>query len=233
MRISRFLLLLSLLLSFQANAQFLIGWCGGYATPHELNREIYIYNEINSSNLTKKMKEVHWYQGPQIGFRYGEERFGEFTYSRKRAMVRSEFDSAGISMTREMKVFCNTINFGFGIAGDGWRIGASFDFGRFKAFGRRDQTSLIKEEPWRRIWVINNTRIMGIAMYRLYLTETIFVDRTVGRFDFRLYAQLFGMKKELDGLDYWLFGTQLNYGLAQEERFTNYGITVFINLKRN
>ncbi len=233
MRFSRFLFLLTLLISFQAHAQFLIGWLGGYGTPHELNREIYIYNEINSSGLKKKMHEVHWNQGPIIGFRIGDEKFGELTYSRKRASVHSEFDSAGISMSRQMKVYCNTWNFTFGIKSNGWCLGGSVDLGRFKGFGRRDQTSLIKKEPWRRLWVIDNTRLIGIAIFRLYITETVFVERSFGRVNFRLYAQLFGMKRQLDGLDNWLFGSGLNYGLAQEERFTNYGIAVFLNLGKN
>jgi hypothetical protein len=231
MKISPLLFLAFILFSIESSAQFMIGWNAGYGNARELNREIYIYDAINRSGLKKEMKEVHWNQGPAIGFRAGGDGgFLELIYSRKKAMVSSTFDSASVPFTRQMKVYSNTWNLGFGMNKSGWGIGMSFDFGRFKGFGRRGPEDGIKDVAWKRLWVLDRTRLLGIAVARLYITETFFVERKVGIFSVRLYAQLFGMREQLDGLDSWLFGADLNYAMPSEEHFNNYGIAVFINL---
>src|SRR5688572_529835 len=109
-----FFIVLVALLPVAAQAQFVLGWSAGWSPCRELNREIYVYNAINGA-LSDKMEEVHWYQGPVIGLRMGEDGgFVELLYQRKRCKVASEWDSAGVTMTREMKTLCNTYNLGFG-----------------------------------------------------------------------------------------------------------------------
>src|ERR1044071_1771464 len=193
-----------LLLSFMARAQFTIGWSGGYALCRELNREIYVYDQINSA-LTKEMKPVHWYQGLVIGFQTpGDGIFGELTYNRKRATVSSEWDSSGVEMTRQLKVLCNTYNLGVGFRSNGWAIGISWDFGRFKGKGRRGPKSSIGDQEFERLWVQDRTRLYGIAIYRLFCQETFFVERNFGFVNFRMYAQFPGVSSQLDGLDSWM-----------------------------
>jgi hypothetical protein len=230
MKLPGILFLTVLFIGVKLPAQFMIGWNGGYANPRELNREIYIYDAINGPNLTKKMQPVHWNQGPLIGMRIGNEGFVEFTYTRKKAAVSSEFDSSSVPMIRQMKVFCNTFNLGFGYTSNNWTIGGSFDFGRFKAFGRRGTVEGIKDQDWQRLWVLNKTRILLIAVDRAYITESVFVERAFGIVSVRAYVQFGGMKKRMDGLDPWLFGTELNYADPNEERFPNYGLSVFFKL---
>lgn len=85
----------------------IVGWNAGYALAPELNRTIYVYNALNTT-LTKPMNEVHWYQGPVVGVRLGDEVFFELLYSRKRVVVSSGWDSYGVGMERQLKVVANS-----------------------------------------------------------------------------------------------------------------------------
>lgn len=230
----RLLLFLCVLLSArEANAQFIIGWNAGYAPTRELNREIYVYNAINRHGLTKEMNEIHWFQGPVIGYRVqGDDGFVELCYNRKRSKVGAEFDSAGVGMSREMKTLVNTWNFGFGVGDENWTIGASFDFGRYKGFGRRGAQSGIGDQPWERLWTIDNTRLYVISV-RLIMSETIFIERHFGFMNLRVFAQFPGITSELDGLDYWLFGADLNYGMTQRQKIFNVGAMLTLSIGRN
>lgn len=226
----RILLMITLVLAAAyGKAQFVFGWSGGYAPNHELNRMIYVYNEINKHNLTKEMGPLHWYQGPLIGVRTADEgAFMELLYSRKRTKVESEWDSSGVTMTREIKALCNTFNFGFGFQSDGWRIGASLDLGRFKGFGRRGAEDGIGDQKWKRIWEVDKTRLWLISV-RLTCSETVYVEREIGGFvNVRLFAQLPGIGTDLDMLDDWLFGSDLNFGMNQEQNILNFGAAVTI-----
>jgi hypothetical protein len=223
-----------LLFNCDVSAQLIFGWSGGYAPVRELNREIYIYNQINGHNLKDEMSEVHWFQGPVTGFRFqnNDGPFVELLYSRKRCKVESQFDSAGVEMNRQIKTLCNTWNFGFGVTTGNWTFGMSLDLGRFKGFGRRGPSSSIGENSWQRLWVVDNSRVAFISV-RLIMMETIFIERKMGFLRVRLFAQLPGMGKTMDGLDDWLFGAPLNWELAQKQQFVNTGISVFISLERN
>ena len=215
----------------QQQAQFVVGWSGGYALCRELNREIYVYNAVNGPNLDKEMQPVHWYQGVLIGFRSpGEGPFVELLYNRKRCKVTSEFDSSGIAMARELKVLCNTYNFGIGYKKNNWAIGLSWDFGRFKGKGRRGPQDAIADMGFERLWVQDRTRLIGIAVARLFCQETIFVERSMGPVGIRAYIQLPGTPNRMDGLDFWLFGQELNYAESQEERFVNFGAAITVTL---
>ncbi len=215
--------------------QLVLGWSGGYATPRELNREIYVYNAVNSAGLKKPMQEVHWNQGPAFGYRFSDDNFYvELIYSRKRAMVSSEFDSSGIAMARQLKVLSNTYNFGFAWRRNGWAIGASFDAGRFKGKGRRGEKGGIKGQDWERLWVLDDTKVFVFSAFRLYLAQTLFVERSFGDIaTVRLYAQVNGRKSNMDGLDKWLFGRGLNHFVHNEDRFTSYGVMFYFTIGKN
>lgn len=226
------LLMLAVTAMVQLHAQFVFGWSGGWAPCRELNREIYVYNQVNKHGLGKEMEPVHWYQGPVIGFRKGEEdgAFVELLYCRKRCKVASEFDSSGVAMTRQIKTLCNTYNLGFGFQGGGWRIGMSFDAGRFKGFGRRGTADGIGDTAWDRIWVVDKKRLIGISIYRLYISESIFVEKSFadGIINIRGYLQLPGTKAQLDRLDQFLFADELNFGEYQHQSFWNFGMSLTI-----
>jgi len=227
-------LLISLLALFSTgalNAQFIVGWSGGWAPSRELNREIYVYNLLNGPNLKKEMGEVHWYQGVVAGFTTpGEGKFVELLYNRKRCLVTSEFDSAGVPMQRQLKVLCNTWNLGIGFRSDGWTVGLSWDFGRFKGKGRRGPESGIGDLPFDRLWVLDKTRLLGIAAARLFCQETIFVQRDFGPVGVRAFVQIAGTYNDMDGLDAWLFGGDLNYAVAQRQGFANFGVAVTVKV---
>lgn len=217
-----------------AQKRFVIGWSGGYAFPNELNRELYIYDAINRPNLKKEMPLVHWYQGPALGMRFGDDLYFEMLYTRKRSFVASEFDSSGVAMTRQLKVLLNTWNFGLGIRSNGWGIGTSFDFGRFKGKGRRGPEASIKDQDFQNLWVLDNRRLVGFAVYKFTIAETFYIEHSLGSFaGLRLYAQLHYTKMQMDGLDPWLFGRGLNYFVNNEARFTNVGAMLYFNLGKN
>lgn len=218
------------LLPFAAHAQFIFGWSGGYAIPRELNREIYIYNAVNRQNLTKEMDLVHWYNGPVVGLRFGEVGFAEMYYSRKRAMVSSEFDSTGIEMARQLKVLCNTYQFGGGVYVGKVAFGASIDLGRFKGFGRRGVKASLDDTEFERLWVRDRTRIWFISAYRLYVATTVYAELKLSIFAIRAFAQFGANTCKMDGLDRWLFGSPLNAHHYNEDRFTNYGLMLSIQL---
>jgi hypothetical protein len=233
--------LLFVALPFLLNAQaFILGWSGGHANPKELNRTIYVYNSVNASGLTKEMKQVHWVQGPFIGFHVGTGVYGEFCFSHKQQVVASEFDSSGVAMMRQMKVISNTMEFGMGVRQDGWGFGGSIGIGRFKGKGKRGPSEGIKDMEYQKLWTIDDTRLAGIKVYQLYLTETIFVERSFGGFlTMRLYAQLSASRNPMDGLDPWFFGdfgpidSYLNWATAEGENLVNYGVTVYLGLGKN
>jgi hypothetical protein len=233
----RILLAAFLLLGLKANSQFLLGYTAGHTGLRELNREIHIYNEINGSALAKEMHPLHWYQGPTIGFRTGDAVFFELTYNRKRVRTESSFDSSGVAMHRQIKVYCNTFNFGFGAMVDGWGFGGSMDFGRFKGFGRRGPEETLKDTPWQRLFVVDNTRLAGISV-RLYFAATFWVERRVGIVSVRLFTQPLAFRQPMDGLDRWFFPnryylTHMDYAQPNEEHFLNSGISVFLNIGGN
>jgi hypothetical protein len=227
MRLLKIILLL-LFFTCRVQAQFMVGWTGGHCNPRELNKEIYTYNVLNSAN-TKAMHELHWFQGPTFGIRAGDDVFFELMYNRKKATTAAEFDSAGVPMVRQMKVFGNTFNFGFGTKVGNWAFGGSMDFGRFKGFGKRGQEATIKDQDWRRLWVVDRTRILGISV-RLYFAGTFWVERSFGILTVRLYTQPIAFKQTMDGLEGWFFGADLNYGKGCDEAFKNTGIAIYLNL---
>lgn len=218
------------LLQISLSAQFVFGWTGGYGSPRELNREIYIYNAINGA-LKKEMPQVHWFQGPVIGFRAGGDGgYVELLYHRKRTLVASEFDSSNVAMRRELKVLYNTWNLGFGYNPNGWGIGTSIDAGRFKGKGRRGPEETIGDQDFKKLWVTNKTRMLGIAVYQLSLAQTVWVERSFGPATLRFYFQFPWMRSQMEVLDYWLFGGQLNYKTYSVDRFVNFGTSLTIKL---
>ncbi|MEO5642134.1 MAG: hypothetical protein ABIS12_02345 [Bacteroidia bacterium] len=240
MRRLKLILLVLLIFAVKANAQFLIGYTGGHTGLHELNREIYIYNEINGSNLKERMHPIHWFQGPTIGVKMGDEVYFEFLYTRKKARTESSFDDTlGVPYHRQIKVYCNTFNFGIGKKVGDWSFGGSLDFGRFKAFGRRGPEASLKDSTWTRLFIVDNSRIIGISV-RLYFATTIWVERTFGIATIRLYTQPFAFRQEMDGLDNWFFpnryasdpggGAHMNFAKPNEEHFLNTGISIFLNI---
>jgi hypothetical protein len=242
MRRLKFLLPVFLLFVLKANSQFMIGYTGGHTGLRELNREIHIYNEINGSNLKEPMHPIHWFQGPVIGIRGGDDVYFELSYNRKKARTESSFDSLGEPYHRQIKVYSNTFNFGFGKHVGKWAFGASMDFGRFKGFGRRGPEASLNDSAWTRLFVVQNTRIIGISV-RLYFAATFYVERTFGIATIRLYTQPLAFRQRMDGLDNWFFpnryaadpggGASMNYAEPNEEHFINSGISIFLNLGGN
>jgi hypothetical protein len=237
MKIVRPLLFIFSILSFQLHAQFkcFLGWNEGHGTPYELNREIYIYNDINGPYLTKQMKEIHWNQGPAVGFRAGGDLYFEMQYSRKSATVSSHFDSASVPMTRELKIYHNTFNYGMGGRIDGWNFGLSLDFGRFMGKGKRGPDSGIKNQDWQRFWILPH-QFLG-ALGRLFPNSaTAFVEYDL---DFehtfiglRAYAQFDYTKSGMSGLDHWLFGNNLNFQVDNGDRMNSFGIAIYAGFNK-
>lgn len=241
MRLPKFLFPFAFLISANLSAQLIIGYNGGHTGLRDLNREIYVYNQINAHQLDKPMHELHWFQGPVVGFRTPGSPYFEMTYNRKKVRTQSVFtdSTSGQEYNRQIKVYCNTFNFGFGVRVDDWSFGGSMDFGRFKGFGRRGPSASIKDTTWTRLFVVDNTRLIGISV-RLYFAATFWVERTVGILTVRLYTQPLAFRQPMDGLDNWFFpnrysadpggGGYIDYASPNEQNFLNSGISIFLNI---
>ena len=225
--------MLLLLVPFIGRAQFVIGWSGGYASPHELNRTIYLFNTQYSDILRDEMKPVHWYQGLITGFRSSKDDgvFVELLYNRKRALVSGSYDSAGVEMVHELKVLSNTWNFGIGVKNGNVSLGMSFDAGRFKGKGRVGTASEIGSKEFERLWVQDNTILLGIHIFKLYMASTAFVEFTAGNFiGLRFYFQYAFTKNQMEGLDPWLLGRRINFADFMLDKFTSGGVALTLNI---
>ena len=215
------------------HAQFVIGWSAGYANSHELNRTIHVYNSVQSSTLSKEMQMVHFNHGLIAGFRFGgDDGFAELLYSRKVASVSAEADSSGVTLERQLKVLSNTWNLGGGYRiTENFRIGMSFDLGRFKGKGRRGPKSSIGDQEFEKLWVLDNTRIFGIHAYKLYCATTAFAELNFGMVGFRVYYQWALTKNKMDGFDYWLLsGQTLNWEESLYDKFSNAGVMLTLQI---
>lgn len=217
--------LFSLLFLFSGmlHAQFYVGWNGAHGNPRELNREIYVYNTVNRSGLTKEMANVHWSQGLVLGYKTTGDVFFDLQYIRKAAVVSSEFTSNGVDMKRQIKTQLNTLNFGAGVQSGSFVFGGSFDFGKYKGKGKRDDKTLIKKDDWTKLWVVD-----GSFLVKCTPGLTAFIGYQPGRLGVRLFYQFQLFRLQYDRLDPWLFGAPLNgtpdFPFAQEDRFNNLGI---------
>jgi hypothetical protein len=211
-------------------AQLIVGWSGGYGNPQELNRVLYIYNAVNRQGLSKEMQPVHWNQGFAGGYRLGGELFFELLYSRKRILVHSEFDSSGVAFERQLKVLSNTWNFAMGYQDEHAAIGLSIDFGRFKGLGRRGPTAGIDDQTFEKLWVLDKTRFLGISGYKLYTSVTAFAELKYGIIALRAYVQYALMRNQMERLDTWLLGSQLNFAEFEHDKYSNAGLMVSIQI---
>lgn len=221
-------LLLFVFSGFLCHSQIIVGWSGGYGSPHELNRVIHVYNAVNGSGLKKEMQPVHWSQGLAGGIRLGDEFFFELLYSRKRIGVHSEFDSSGVAFERQLKVLSNTWNFGFGFRDEHLALGMSLDFGRFKGFGRRGPAESIGDLEYQRLWVLDKSSVVFLSANRFYVASTLFAEIKFGVIALRGYFQLALVKNQMEMLDAWMLGSALNYAMYQKDKYSSAGLMVSI-----
>jgi hypothetical protein len=214
------------------DAQLIFGWSAGYANPKEINRAIHVYNSVHSQTLSKEMQPVHFNHGLVAGYRIGSDGFVELLYTRKVATVSAQADSAGVLLERQLKVLSNTWNFGGGVALDSrLRIGLSVDVGRFKGRGRRGPESTIGDQEFQKLWVLDDTRLLGISAYKLYMASTVFAEMDFGLIGLRVYYQFAFLRNQMERLDSWLLsGQTLNWGTYLDDKFSNAGVMLTLQL---
>ncbi|HTL82796.1 MAG TPA: hypothetical protein VL651_13880 [Bacteroidia bacterium] len=234
-----FLLIFSFFVTTSLSSQVILGWSGGYAPDREINRNIYVYNTINTPGLTKQMPEMHYYQGPVVGFRAAsDDGYLELLWNRKWASVSSEFDSSGVPMQRELRSRVNTFNWGGAYSIDGWSAGMSFDFGFCKGMGKRAAKDGFKDRDYEWLWTPEH--FLRLVNRILPDGNTIWIERDLGKFAaVRIYAQMFWIATDLTSeksgnkIDYWFFGSELNYANPMVQRFNNYGLEIFLKLGKS
>jgi hypothetical protein len=217
------LFLMSTALYGQFNLQ--LGYGIAYGNPSDLNRLIYVYNNVQGDNLTKKMPKVHFLHGYTIGVSIGSDFKFEIHRTSRRGNVMAEATVNGVDYIRQLQIISNTLNFGASFApSPKWDFGASLDIGNFKGFGRTGPAA--DKLKYERLFVLDNSLIM-----RTRFGFTVFAQRNFGRLSARLYWQWMPFTKSLDGLDSWLLnGQQIIENHHLEDKMSNLGLEVFFRI---
>jgi hypothetical protein len=72
----------------QFNLQF--GYGVSYCNPGDINRLIYVYNNVNRASITKEMPKVHFMHGYDLGVTFGDRFKIEIHRTSRRANVMAE-----------------------------------------------------------------------------------------------------------------------------------------------
>lgn len=207
----------------QVNLQ--LGYGMAYANPADLNRLIYVYNNVQGDNLTKQMPKVHFLHGYTIGVSFGSELKLEVHRTSRRGNVTAKATVNGEDYIRQLQIISNTLNFGFSYAPSAkWDFGASLDIGNFKGFGRTGPAA--DKLKYERLFVLDNSLIM-----RTRFGFTAFAQRNFGRISARLYWQWMPFTKPLDRVDSWMLnGQQIIENHHLEDKLSNLGLEVFFRI---
>lgn len=210
----------------QFNLQF--GYGVSYCNPGDINRLIYVYNNVNRASITKEMPKVHFMHGYDLGVTFGDRFKIEIHRTSRRANVMAEGMVNGESRFRQLRIISNTMGFGFGAAvSRRWDLGFSIDIGNFKGFGR---TGAKGENPkYDRLFIIND--MAGKQISRVQFGFTMYAQRNFGRFGARLYWQWQAIKKPLDRIDSWMLnGQQIIENHQLEDKVSNLGFQLLFRL---
>jgi hypothetical protein len=223
------LLVISCLLAIRTEAQFQVGYKFGYWNPSEINRVIYLYNEVNDNgvyHLEKRMPQVHWFQGISVGFGFTEDNFfSELRWTNRHSVVSSKFkDKDGIIQERSLKLRSNFLDLGFGFATENFKIGLSMGIGNFKGWGKPFPNQPA-DEYTKLFQIDNNLLIRTQAGFTPFMQFNF--AKVVG---FRIFYQIAAMQMNLDYIDSWLVGKQVISLGELEGKGSNFGVELSINL---
>ncbi len=230
------------LVAEKSEAQFFFraGYNVGFANPREINRVIYVHNQINSIYYAtgNDLNQIKTFGGLQIamGSEFSEGSGWEMSWTNKHDVVKSEFQFNGQTINRELKVRSN--NFGIGFYGGSKNIsfGGSLDFGNFKGFYKRAPSDSIKSAKY--VSVFQNDLVYGGSsdnashdiLRTLQMGFTPFIQLKAGPVGLRLFYQWQFVHLPIDNIDNKLLGGDIEQDNQLEDKFNNFGLLFFIQL---
>ncbi|MEI7801323.1 MAG: hypothetical protein WCI97_01635 [Bacteroidota bacterium] len=229
------------LVSEKSDAQFFFraGYNVGFTNPKEVNRVIYIHNQINSIYYAsgKEMSKVNNFGGIQIamGSEFEKNSGWEMSWTNKHHVSKSEFQYQAQTVNRYLKVRTNNFGLGFYGGSDHIAFGGSLDFGNFKGFYKRtDDTS--KNAKY--VSVFQNQLVFGGSsdqadhsiLRTLQMGFTPFIQLKSGPIGLRIFYQLQFMNMPLDNIDNRLVGADIETDNQLEDKMSNFGLMLFIQL---
>lgn len=204
---------------------FYAGYGVAYASPGDVNRVIYVYNNVNRATLTKNMPKVHFFHGYTVGITYGGRFKIELSRTARRSDVFAQGEVNGEKRYRQLRVMSNTVGFGFQFAPtEKLAFGLTYDIGNFKGYGRSGPVGDKPKLTW--LFVVDNS-----VLIRTQMGFTFYAQRNFGRLSTRLYWQWQILQKRLDNLDSWMLnGQQIidKYNLIG--KMSNLGFQVFFRI---
>lgn len=233
-----FALTLIFLNTEKSNAQFFFraGYNLALTNPHEINRVIYIHNQINNTYYTSgnDLNEIKNLGGIHIamGSEFDKNQGWEMSWSNRHHVSKSEFQYLGQTVNRYLKVRTNNFSFGFYGGGNDISFGGSLDFGNCKGFYKRtDDTS--KNAKF--VSVFQNKQVFGgtvdDADHNMLLTTqlgfTPFVQIKEGPVGIRIFYHLQFINLGIDNLDNKLLGGDIEQDNQLQDRLSNFGLLLF------
>lgn len=227
------------LISENSNAQFFFraGYNVGLTNPKELNRVIYIHNQINSIYYVsgKEMNKVKNFGGIQIamGSEWEENSGWEMSWTNRHHVSKSDFIFQGQKVNRYLKVRSNNFGLGFYGGSENIAIGGSLDFGNFKGFYKReDDTS----RNAKYVSVFQNKSVFGGTsddadhniIRTLQMGFTPFIQFKAGPVGLRLFYQWQFMKLPIDNIDNKLLGADIEEYNYLEDKMSSFGLMLFL-----
>jgi len=225
-----------------SSAQFYFrpGYSVGLCNPREINKVIYVHNQINSEYYTtgKKLPEIRTFGGlaVAIGSESDHNTGWELQWQNKHDIVKSEFEFQGQTIERHLKIRSNMLSLGLYGGNKHFALGGSLDFANFKGFYKRAPKDSIDKADY--VYVFQTKPAMGGSTdekeKNILLTSqmglTLFGQYTYGPLGARIFYQFQLMNKDIDNLDSRLLGGKIQTDNDLEDRFNNFGILLFLRL---
>lgn len=201
----------------QVNLQ--IGYGMGYTNPRDMNKVIYLYNQLHY-NLDKTMPKIHFTHGYVIGVSFGTRLKFEIHRTSRRALVTAEQGDT----VRQFRFITNSINFGLSWGPNPkWDFGGSVDIGNFKGFGRIGPKD--DKPKFERYFVIDNSILL-----RSQVGLTVFAQRNFGHLSARLYYQFQPFTRSLDIMDTRLLGGSIVAFDHLQSKASNLGLEIMFRI---
>ncbi len=228
--------------TFNCEAQFYFraGYNLGFAKPREINKVIYIHNQINSNyyNVSgNELNEIKNFGGIHIatGSEFGENSGWEMSWSNKHHVSKSEFLFQSQKVNRYLKVRTNNFGLGFYGGGENIAVGGSLDFGNFKGFYKRtDDTS--KNAKYVSVFQ-NQGDFFGYSdnadhdlLRTMQVGFTPFIQFKAGPVGLRVFYQWQFMRLTIDNIDNKLLGGDIEAYNELHDKMSNFGVLFFLQL---
>ncbi len=237
-----FLLLILLFGSQLSFAQFYlrVGYNAGLCNPREINKLIYIHNQINEEYYVtgKKLPEIKTFGGIAIaiGTESDKNTGWELQWQNKHNIVKSHFEYQGETIERVLNVRTNMLNIGFYGGNKHLAAGGSLDIGNFKGMYKRAPKDSIRKADYKYLFQTND--VMGGGSFEkeknpLMTTQiglTLYTQISAGPLGARFFYQFQFMNMGIDDTDNGLLGADIQDSKNLEDHLNNFGVLVFLKI---